>query len=316
MMKSEVEIRLAIKKNSTMKINKLQYAYILMHPILFGSMIYLGFSFAMMEEQLWEGFWAVGWENYRGPDVDYPSNTFHTIFIVLFGISLMLEKLQFKTGEITRTLKFWTYSKYLSLAFSIAARLVDGDWNVRETTAIWMGICAIQFLFPLVWYKQLRDRTEAVNSTKPVWLAHTLAYIGILGAGFYFWYWDAEIVAARRALGDAYNGVDKDLPENTYFMVMIIASVGSVLTYLLHKPINSSVQKTFVALVVILFGSSFFMYANDGNPDMGETAWAWISLCSLMIVGSIILYRIAPQVSDYTDLLDDGLELMIDEEKL
>lgn len=293
-----------------MKATKLQFFYSSIHVILFGIMIYVGFSFAAMENRLWADFWEVGWANYTGTDVDYPSNTFHTIFIMLFIGSLWSGWYVKPTAETKKTLKFWMGAKVLSLAFSIVAYLVDGDFNVRETTVIWVGICSLQMAFAVVWLRQISDNTDSLNINQTVWLVHTIAYIGLLGAGFYFWNWDNQIVAERRALGDAYEGVDKDLPENTYFLAMTIAGIVSVLIELLYKTKQKRLHQFFVGWAVVIFATGFFLYANDGNPDMGETAWAWISICIIMIVLSAILYKKAPnQPITSTDLLDSELIL-------
>lgn len=291
-----------------MKATRLELLYSIFHVFSFSIMLYVGFYFMAMEERLWADFWEVGWANYKGTDVDYPSNTFHAIFILLFIVSLWTGWFLNSVEKTKKVVSFWTIAKVISLGFSIVAYLVDGDFSVRETVVVWVGVCGIQIAFAIIWLQQLNATADSLNINKTVWLVHTILYIAMLGVGLYCWNWDNQIKAERRVLGEAYQGVDKDLPENIYFLIMTIGGIVSILIELLYKTKKKRLHQFFVGWAALTFATGFFLSANDGNPDMGETAWAWISLCLGMITLSAILYKSAPTESTtHTDLLDDGL---------
>lgn len=64
-----------------------------LHGLLYAYLLYLGFFYLELDEQLRGEFDRVGWQNYDGLDLDYPENTYYAIWIGCSIISFFLARM-------------------------------------------------------------------------------------------------------------------------------------------------------------------------------------------------------------------------------
>lgn len=281
----------------------------LVNAILYGGMMYLGFYYMELDKVLMENFFEAGWENYNGPDIDSPENSYFGIWAVVSLMTTLFIWWRYRAGRLMVKLeKVLGISSLLLLAVFIILYFQDGDASMKESKFFWVFASLLQIVLSvgICFYTSFSRSIDRV--LKYLYGLNAVAYIAALALGYYFQQWDNAILAEIGSVGwDNYNGIDKDVPENTYHLGLMLLSVASLIFSWWDKEKNKF-RLAFKGFSLLFFLYSAFVYVNDGNPDMTETAVWWNILSIIMIALSAYLFYITkdklPQQMN-SDILDD-----------
>ncbi len=119
-----------------------------MNAFLWGFLFFLGVFLHRFDAKLHQDFNEQGWEIYKGPDVDFPENTYSVIliFAALYGFYVvsrrLTDKLVFNLIQLSCLL--------ITLSFGLVIRVQDGAANMEESKLLWGGACVVNFLLGLL----------------------------------------------------------------------------------------------------------------------------------------------------------------------
>jgi hypothetical protein len=196
----------------------------------------------------------------------------------------------------------------------------DGDPNIRETSIWWALTSAGQVLGNLLLLTNDHFIQRRNDSLRKLFLLQAMFYLALIGGGFYYLYWDWELLAEVARMGDLHHdnvmlaeGRASKLPERNYHRLLIVASILSLL--LLYWAGIEGRWKAALRLSLIgLLLYSFFIYAsNTYKYTMFGTLAFWLLGCGVVSVFSLLLRKhihaepegLLPAYRD--DVLDDFL---------
>lgn len=260
----------------------------LLHILFYSFLIYLGFYYIDLDAALWEEFSRVGWENYDGPSLKYPEDSYFSIAAFASVVTAVAwGKKFFENSDVIAV---------CGLCFSIMAAIVyislyslDGDASVKEAQFVWIFISVWQILIALGSNFNTILTRMVRTGLKQLFFLNGILYLIMCGLGFYFLNWDLVISAEQERLGVLYQGTDKDFPENTYHFTLVILSLISLILGMFVKK-QKVTSRIYKGIVIILFLYSAIVTLNDGNLDMEETQSWWVYLTILTSIFSFILY--------------------------
>jgi hypothetical protein len=210
----------------------------------------------------------------------------------------------------------WVAASVFMLFAYLVFYFLDGDASLKETQFVWVLTGGLQIGISILLFFRPVELQNIDKKLKSLFGLSAVVYVALLVFGFYCLLWDDEIVLKiAKVNGDIHDGngmyrdgFDKDVPENSYHLSLIIANLLSLVIAFLAKKANKwlTVYKWLMGVFLLY---SLFVYINDGNPDMRETKYWWISLGVLAILNSFILYTTTkkelPQKRYDDNLLDD-----------
>ncbi|BDS14219.1 hypothetical protein [Aureispira anguillae] len=261
-----------------------------LHGLLYAYLLYLGFFYLGLDEQLWGEFDRVGWQNYSGLDLDYPENTYYAIWsgcsVVSFFLALMASDSKSSIALLLKGFAAFFFISYVLLYWS------DGRISLQEAKIGWVFSASLQIILSVVFCLDWLIVRVVDLRLKYIWAFNALGYLSLLLLGNYFLQMDNGILEEIRSVGwGNYEGVDKDYPENTYHAILVVATIGSLLLIVWAEETNV-ILTTYKWLMIVFFLYGTFVYINDGNPDMRETRYWWRGLCLTASAVSALLYFI------------------------
>ena len=296
------------------KSNNMAVFTYLVIAFLYAYMMYLGFYYLEVDSALVQNFLEVGWENYNGPDIDSPENSYYAIWVVVSLMTTLFIWWRYWMGRVMVKLeKILGISSLLLLAVFIILYFGDGDASIKESKFFWVFAALFQIVLSIgiCFYTSFSRSIDRV--LKYLYGLNAVAYVAALALGYYFQQWDNAILADIESVGwENYNGIDKDVPENSYHLGLMLLNIASLLFSWWDNEKNR-VRLAFKGFSLVFFLYSAFVYINDGNPDMTETSVWWNILSMIMIALSAYLFYITkdklPQQVN-PNILDDlsGLE--------
>lgn len=290
---------------------------ILVHILL----ILLSHHFATQYELIWTEFDRLGWQNYNGPDLDSPANTYYMIWVVCSLLYSLMAYILYKQAELPISQKIhrlWLGLNVLGLVGAALSYLSDGSISLEESKLITIGTSSIQLLLSLVLlnYPFLSKRLGLM--LKSLFLLQAFAFFFSLALGQLCLHWDAviegRIVLEEASGGSIYTnegmykkGFDNDLPENTFNAFLILLSLSCLGVVSLAQK-KSTVMTLYTYALIFLLLYSVFIYINDGSFDMQETFFWWLSqLVLLLFISSYLFIKTKAFASSgsNTNVLDD-----------
>lgn len=265
----------------------------LLYALFYAYLIHLGFYYLEMDAALWAEFDRVGWENYTGLALDYPENTYYFIWIVASIFTAIIAwggKVTEEDSAIAPMVFLVAGVSVIGYALLYAA---DGRFSIKESQVGWIFTGGFQVLIGIGGIFGSFISKYVDFGLKQLFFVNGLVYVFLFLLGRYFLDVDNNILAEMTRLGDAYEGLHYDYPENTYHLILTIASVVSLFLGKMDK--YSFFVPMYKWTLIILFLYGIFVYINDGNPDMTETRYWWMSLT---IVSSILSFLISRELEN------------------
>lgn len=262
----------------------------ILHAIFYAYLIHLGFYYLEVDAALWAEFDRVGWEQYSGPDLDSPENTYYSIWIFasLFTVFVaFIGKMANEDSTIAPLVFLVATISLLGYGLLYAA---DGRFSIKETQVGWIFTGSVQILIGVGGLFNTFIAKMVNFGLKQLFFLNGIVYVFLFLLGRYFLDWDINILAEMDRLGDNYEGVHYDFPENTYHLILTGLTLVSLFlgAMLRDKDFVSSMYKW---ILIVFFLYSIFVFINDGNPDMAETQYWWMGLTILTSVFSFLIAR-------------------------
>ena len=260
-----------------------------LHAIFYGFLIYLGFSYLKLDAALWAEFIEVGWNNYEGPSLSSPENSYYLIGLLasFFTVFVVWGKRLIKNGDAI-AISGLIFSTIAVIVYA-GLYFLDGDASIKESQLVWIFISVIQILISGVAIFDTILAEMVKTSLKQLFLLNGILYLTLCGLGFYFLNWDNTILVEKERLGALYQGTDKDFPENTYHFILAVLNLISLILGMLVKD-KKNISRIYKGILGVFFLYSLFVALNDGNPDMAETQSWWVSLTVLTSLISFVLF--------------------------
>ena len=289
----------------------------IIHILWYSFLFYLGFYYLELDRQLLDTFFEVGWSNYNGPPLDSPENSYFSIWLgsSLLSVALLLLFVQRKAAH------FVVYIRWMSALFAVVYFFLywaDGDANMKETK-IWWTLTSIGQLLGngllLTGNHFIQHRDKYLRQ---FFLFQALFYAALIGVGFYYLYWDWELLDEVARMGNLHHdnvmlreGRASKVPELNYHSLLVVATVLSLaLLALAHLDMR---WKSFLrnSLIGLLLYSFFIYLSNTYKYTMFGTMTFWLLGCGAVSAFSFLLYKnieVAPEIRtpNYRDdVLDD-----------
>lgn len=278
----------------------------------YGLLFFWGFYYLALDQELYEEFFRVGWENYEGLSLSYPENAYYSKWLYSTLVSffilrfLPLEQSLFKTKLIIVNLLFCL--SYLGLYF------VDGDISIKEGKVWWIitSICQVVGHSMLIAEEMLKEHSQ--RFLKFIYSFQALLYLGFIGLGLYYWQWDLELVEEKENLGWQHHdkvmvpaGRAVKVPELNYHTILMVGAVLSLAMNALVGPSNKWLSRLNVLLLLFTLYSGV-VYFNGYSFTMQETMGWWISGCGwVAAIFAILAWQTKPATPDLEPLYEDNL---------
>lgn len=262
----------------------------LLYALGYAYLIHLGFYYLEVDATLWAEFDRVGWEQYDGPDLDSPENTYYGIWIFasLFTIFVaFIGKMVDKDSTIAPLVFLVATVSLLGYGLLYVA---DGRFSLKETQAGWIFTGSVQILIGIGSVFNTFVSRMVHFGLKQLFFFNAIVYVLLFLLGQYFLNLDTSILAEMDRLGENYDGLHYDFPENTYHLILTVLTLVSLFLggMLKDKDLLNSMYKW---TLIIFFLYSIFVFINDGNPDMTETQYWWMGLTILTSIFSFLISR-------------------------
>lgn len=277
----------------------------------YSFILYIGFSFLSIDEAISEEFFRVGWENYEGLSLNYAEKSYYGIYVISVICSLFF---LFKFGDFAKGFRaFFTFFNLLLLLLYSSLYLFEGA-RLQEVKIVWITTSIAQVMWYFLLLIEPYVEQHRARLSKRLWLFQSVFFVALLGIGFYYWQWDLELVNEQRRMGNDHfnnvmipNGRDTKIPEMTYHLLLVLASLVAISIGILSKNASKWLKVAQVVNVVLLL-YSMLVYGNGYWLDMTETFYWWVSLCVLgALLAAILFWKTEyeqPRQSS-SDLLDD-----------
>lgn len=262
-----------------------------LYTLFYACLIYLGFYYLELDAALWAEFSRVGWESYDGLDLDYPENQYYLIWTIASLVTMIAAWRRRRADEDVAIASWAFLGGLISLIGYGLLFYADGRISLKESQMGWLFTGTFQILIGLGGvFNNVLARMVKI-SLKQLFFLNGVLYAVALGLGFYFLNLDNKILAEMDRLGETYQGIHYDFPENTYHFILAVLTVGSLFLGSMIKKVKKVVivYPMYKWLLVFFFLYSVFVFINDGNPDMGETQLWWLLLTILTSILSFVI---------------------------
>lgn len=261
----------------------------LLHALFYGYLIHLGFYYMELDAVLWAEFSRVGWEKYDGLRLDYPENTYYTIWAVASLFTTFVAWVR-KIGDENSALAQWMF--YMGILFTIAYTVLffqDGSVSIESTQVAWLFTSVFQIVMGIGGIFSSFLIKIAKISLKQLFFLNGVLHLAALGLGFYFLNLDNVIFVEQSLLGELYEGLSSRFCENAYhFILMALIMVSLFLGSMIKA--EELIYPIYKWLLMVFFLYSGFVVLNNGKPNMQETQYWW---GSLTIAASILSFLIS-----------------------
>ena len=262
----------------------------LLHTLVYAYLIYLGFYYLEVDATLWAEFSRVGWENYGGLDLDYPENSYYLTWFIASLFTTFIAWVGKNADKDSAIAQWLFFVGSISILGYGMLYYGDGYISLEKSQMGWIFTGGFQILIGLGGIFNTFLARVATISLKQLFFLNGVLYLVALGLGFYFLNLDNNILIEKDRLGEAYQGLHYDFPENTYHFILAVLTIGSLFLGSMIKGVEFF-HPIYKWTLIIFFLYSIFVFINDGNPDMKETQWWWIILSTTTSIVSFIISR-------------------------
>lgn len=260
-----------------------------LYALFYAYLIHLGFYYLEVDAALWAEFDRVGWERYEGLALDYPENTYYLIWIIASIFTAFIAWGGTLTEEDSAIAPIVLLVAVVSVIGYGLLYIADGRFSIKESQVGWIFTGGFQILIGVGGIFGSFVSRFVDFGLKQLFFVNGLVYVFLFLLGRYFLDLDNNILAEMARLGDAYEGLHYDYPENTYHLILTVAPIISLFLGTMEKDSFFYPMYTWTLIIFFLYG--IFVFINDGNPDMRETQYWWMSLTILTSLLSFLISR-------------------------
>lgn len=278
----------------------------------YALLFYGGFYYLNLDQELYEEFFRVGWENYEGLSLSYAENSYYSYWLSSSLVSLFilrffpLKQSLFKSKLIVVNLLFLL--SYVALYF------MDGDISIKESKIWWMITSISQIVGHSMLISEQVLKQHSQRFLKFIYSFQALLYLGFIGLGFYYWQWDLALLEEKENLGWQHHdnvmvpaGRAVKIPELNYHTILIVGAILSLAMNALVGPTNKWLLRL-NALLLLLLVYSGVVYFNGYSFTMQETMGWWISGCGLVAaIFALLTWQTKAPIPSWGSLYKDNL---------